>query len=332
MLRSTAAVTAVAPYHQMCQFRSKPMQNLDSTEELPTAADLRASSPQKNEASDAELPPTPEVLLQREQEQLPEKGGASSSWGSFSWVALVDAVKKQSEAVVDVYKRDLSEFVAVVTTESAQQFDKVAQTIITGAQFELPNSEQYQDSSVTIKGGPPPLSNPSTAQSHSSLAGHTQSKQSPLFSRTTGDPTVRQDEKLDVSPGMSAQAEQMFGMFKSGFTSLISSAVEVVESTVTEVRSSVAVQSQDGPSRDEHIFTRRTTDRESLQKDPTTYTIDPSESQDPKVLNRFQQFASSFEFSAKSSEVEELHASSAPIRLMHNTLGMLNVVIQRKLP
>ncbi|KAH6564368.1 hypothetical protein BASA61_004297 [Batrachochytrium salamandrivorans] len=57
---------------------------------------------------------------------LPEKGDtaaplpAAGSWGAFSWGGLVDVVKKQSEAVVQVYKRDLNEFVQTVAAEGSQ--------------------------------------------------------------------------------------------------------------------------------------------------------------------------------------------------------------------
>ncbi len=52
---------------------------------------------------------------------------AKSTWGlgNLSWSSVLETVKKQSEAVIDVYKRDLTEFVAVVQEETSHLSEKL---------------------------------------------------------------------------------------------------------------------------------------------------------------------------------------------------------------
>ncbi|EGF79060.1 expressed protein [Batrachochytrium dendrobatidis JAM81] len=65
---------------------------------------------------------------------------ASSDWSGFSWSGLVSAVRKQSEAVVEVYKRDLNEFVQTVAAEGSQGVD-----ILTRGFQTLASGEVNQD-------------------------------------------------------------------------------------------------------------------------------------------------------------------------------------------
>ncbi|KAL2917351.1 putative 26S proteasome regulatory subunit [Polyrhizophydium stewartii] len=55
---------------------------------------------------------------------------SSGGWG-LSWGGLVKAVQKQSEAVIEVYKRDLGEFVSTVAAEGTQGMEVLARNLQT---------------------------------------------------------------------------------------------------------------------------------------------------------------------------------------------------------
>ncbi|KAJ3219361.1 hypothetical protein HDU67_001580 [Dinochytrium kinnereticum] len=107
----------------------------------PSAADLREAEKKMREKEDgdqevaknASIPGDEVNNLLNAPENSPEKtsigaevSGIASSWGagwgaftnSISWGTIVDTVKKQSELVADIYKRDLSEFVTIVASNA----------------------------------------------------------------------------------------------------------------------------------------------------------------------------------------------------------------------
>ncbi|KAJ3105045.1 hypothetical protein HDU97_008653, partial [Phlyctochytrium planicorne] len=119
---------------------------------LPSAADLRRVEEEREAANREELASKEGGSSEKDvsgsdqpqktssQAEAPiSTSSSSSSWGwggfpsSLSWGTIVESVKKQSEAVVDIYKRDLSEFVSVVASNSTANAETARSTFTTFA-------------------------------------------------------------------------------------------------------------------------------------------------------------------------------------------------------
>ena len=71
-------------------------------------------------ALDKEVDDGKEIISSRESEKDSNQENNWSSWGS-SWMNIVvDTVKKQSKEIVDVYKKDLTEFATVIQASSVK--------------------------------------------------------------------------------------------------------------------------------------------------------------------------------------------------------------------
>ncbi|TPX63392.1 hypothetical protein SpCBS45565_g06652 [Spizellomyces sp. 'palustris'] len=253
------------------------LEALETVEDLPTAADLRAANAELLDAS-IQLPPTPSELEESQPTHPLQQAKQPSSfgWQGFSWGGLVDAVKKQSEAVVDVYKRDLSELVSVVTTESTTQFDKISHTLKdTFAEISAPIEHDNKHEST-----PEDIS--AIAVGDMVLAGP-----------GSGTVTPKADKTLDLSAldELTVKADKLLGKFSEGLTQFLSSAVTIVPGE--QVQEHVS-KTKSKPVNRDVIFNRKAALLASLKADPSTYQTDPSKSTDEEICTRFKTFQETF--------------------------------------
>lgn len=209
---------------------------MEFSEDLPTAADLRAdpdfldladvarlnlsSLPQTVQQKATVPPPPPQ---QQNSSPLPSSRATVSAaqnsvfggWGKgFSWGGLVDAVKKQSEVVVDVYKRDISELVSVVANES----HKIKHTI--------------KESINEITNPAPGTINKTVDATPEELSALVMGDMS--FAGTAVPPSQTRNEESEEGnkfvaklDDLADKADELLGKFSAGLTSFLSNAVTI---------------------------------------------------------------------------------------------------------
>ncbi|KAI8807458.1 hypothetical protein BJ742DRAFT_773199 [Cladochytrium replicatum] len=221
----------------------------------------------------------------------------SSGWGTFSWGKLVETVKKQSEAVVEVYKRDLTEFVTVVAAESTSTVDKLAHTV-TNIKAPAVNSHASEEDETTADS-----SNASTGTPRNGAASDAQ----------TGD-AERQpkhaESGFDQLVKMADAAENLLERFSNGLTGFLSNAVVV---TPAPERSTI--------SKKRMIFDRKSAQLSAIRLDPATYLKDPAEiltvppppfqspadtTAEREIAERYVAFKEKFEIADHASQIAKL--------------------------
>ncbi|KAJ3159792.1 hypothetical protein HDU86_001444 [Geranomyces michiganensis] len=284
----------------------------------PSAADLRAAALHSEDATGgsatdpsqptAEEPPAPLQAI-----ATPPRSGsgkatpnaspapkASGGWGSM-WGGWVDTVKKQSEAVVDIYKRDISEFVATVASESSSQFEKISDTIkdtiheITApdvledevADADNPHASDRRASAMNIgdlsvAAAVPDMTTPTRndAGEGREATGHGMA----LPSLDLGAKLAKLDDFAD-------KADELLLKFGSGVSSFLSNAVTIIPGqsagTGKEALEKAPVAKRN------IIFNRKTALVTALRTDAATYAA-------PAIDDaRFQTFAAAFEIGDK---------------------------------
>ncbi|KAJ3299659.1 hypothetical protein HK104_007878 [Borealophlyctis nickersoniae] len=298
---------------------------------LPTAADLREATAEAEAAAAAsKLPATPSV------DALPTAEGADIStlspksrsaattpppqhavpeippsapttapslgfggWGfasGFSWNGLVDAVKKQSEVVVDVYKRDLAEFVTVVASESSSGVDRLTHTLratISGDDEEDERTPQ-----------------PSEIGEEEAPANEAAAPESLRAGETVGGndgPSI-----VDEIGNLAEQAESLINTFSTGLTNFLSAAVTLVPAP-EEVRPQKRI-----------IYDRKSALIESIRNNPATFLVDPasteSESANLELAARFKDFIGGYDARQHITTITRLLDESAELKQMLDRL------------
>ncbi|KAI9363424.1 hypothetical protein DFJ73DRAFT_811166 [Zopfochytrium polystomum] len=204
---------------------------------------------------------------------------AASAWGSLSklsWGSIVDTVVKQTEVVVDVYKRDISEFVSVVAAESSASADALSSSL-----------------SVTASDSP-------EARSRSSMSNNLSQSAVTIDPVETVTSTVtRAVANLEL---LADNAENFLERVTSGFGTLLSNAVVLT-----------APEEQQSPAGKRRIlFDRKSASVAAARQDPATFLIDPlilSPNAPPSAqerADRFSEFKDQFKMTEYSSQVARL--------------------------
>ncbi|KAI8811622.1 hypothetical protein BJ742DRAFT_796597 [Cladochytrium replicatum] len=181
---------------------------------------------------------------------------ASLGWGSFSWGKLVETVKKQSDAVVEVYKRDLTEFVTVVAAESTSTVDKLAHTV---TNIKLPVAPSSRVSEADER----------TSDSSNASAETTRTRadsEAKTISIDAEGQAKHAESGFDQLVKMADAAENLLERFSTGLTGFLSNAVVVTPAPDRSTK-----------SRKRMIFDRKSAQLSALRLDPATYLKDPAE-------------------------------------------------------
>ncbi|KAJ3042544.1 hypothetical protein HDV00_007078 [Rhizophlyctis rosea] len=268
-------------------------------------ADITALSPSKSQlnASKAEAPaPAPKV------KQAPP---AQSGWGwggGFSWNGIVDAVKKQSEAVVDVYKRDIAEFVSVVTTESTTNIDRLAQTfhnVVVGG-----DEEEDQPTTAATSNNSTPQRALRSEESSDDTAREDASAQQEA---TEGDNSEGPDFVAELEK-VADKAETLLNSFSAGLSSFLSGAVAIVPPLLEEE-----------PRQPKKIlYDRKSALLEALRSDPKTYLVDPSAPNgaeaDASLAERFESFKSTYNAPEQTAVITRLLSENGGMKELMDRL------------
>ncbi|KAJ3189891.1 hypothetical protein HDU85_000177 [Gaertneriomyces sp. JEL0708] len=266
---------------------------------LLSAADLRAAEPVGLlDLSDALPPPPPD--RESEASSLPNPSvtetpqAAPTGWG-FSWGGLVDAMKKQTEVVRDVYKRDIVEFVHTLQTESTSTFNQLTHTIKESAKQLAEDTNTEIDATSA---GVPVVAN----------------------EVTRGESVIEADKKSDDGEALEFvhkiddfivdKADKFF----SGVMSLVGEVVKIVPADEDEQ------DTAEKNDRKEIIFSRKSAHLAALLSDETTYTSDPAEHADEAKRQRFTVFSEIFNLEAQRDEVQQVLNDKAPVKTLHDTL------------
>ncbi|KAJ3007625.1 hypothetical protein HKX48_009011 [Thoreauomyces humboldtii] len=244
-------------------------------------------------------------------EQPAPKAAAASGWGGFasSWGGWVDAVKKQSEAVVDVYKRDISEFVAVVASESSSQMDKITHSIkdsiteITSPSDDSARGEGGEDAATPVR--------LSTGVSLGDMSISTATPEGDDGPEEHGGNIVA---KLDE---MADRADEFLLSIGSGLSSFLSNAVTIIPGLDGSTTSPTKPIKEPITKRN-IIFNRKTALITSLRTDDTTYA-DPG-SDDQQLAARFNEFRADFSLQDKQSQNEILLLETPEMRTVMDRL------------
>ncbi|KAI9207998.1 uncharacterized protein BJ171DRAFT_492329 [Polychytrium aggregatum] len=342
-----------------------------SPKTLPTAAELKAAADQSSLAAepssvaqiDAEaedvhvsvslspaLPPpvlqpssaqpSPEPTAQSAEppKQLQPKsqgwsgfGGLASSWGS-----IMETVKKQSESVVSVYKRDLAEFANVVQAESsvlAQTASKLAQNTLSAAaktvnaldtQLEalenqlgaLPSKLMSQDRAAAPEGA---------ASADDQQQQQAQQEEQPEFDdydvstgllipRFKNKPEFETyiDRKLDEMH-LEERIEQIEALAGEGLHKAEDLVGKLGSSITTLLKNPPRLKKKASSSQNKHknvvAYNRKAAQLSSLRRDPQTYITNPHEPIstgspfERDVAERFGKFQQSFDLAAQAEAI-----------------------------
>ncbi|KAI8999415.1 hypothetical protein BC832DRAFT_541784 [Gaertneriomyces semiglobifer] len=267
---------------------------------LLSAADLRAAEPVGLlDLSDA-LPPPPPLDRESEASSLPNASASETpqagptGWG-FSWGGLVDAMKKQTEVVRDVYKRDIVEFVHTLQTESTSTFNQLTHTIKEGAKQLAEDTNTEID--ATSAGVPVVAIEVTTSESVSEAGKKSDDGEALEFVHKIDDFIVDKADK-----------------FFSGVMSLVGEVVKIVPADEDEQ------DTAEKNDRKEIIFSRKSAHLAALLSDETTYTSDPAEHADEAKRQRFTVFSEIFNLEAQKDEVKQVLNDKPPVKTLHDTL------------
>ncbi|KAI8910048.1 hypothetical protein DFJ77DRAFT_114795 [Powellomyces hirtus] len=312
-------------------------------EQLPSAADLRASltddtttsppmetahsaAPTNQASQPSSAPgsrsatPVPAPVIEETKAATPVNEKASSGgWGSL-WGGWVDTVKKQSEAVVDIYKRDISEFVAVVASESSSQFDKITHTIKDSIADITSPEEPTHPSDATASPDDPGSAARGTERRASAMTLGDISLAAAIPDATTPRKENAGEEEHGMDIGatlddLADQADELLLKLGSGVSNFLSAAVTIIPGQIT---STPGTKQKDAkpPAKRNIIFNRKTALITSLRADAATY-VDPSA--DP----RFKTFAATWDLGDKET---------AQIAKILDETPEMRVVLERLVP
>ncbi|KAJ3412018.1 BSD domain-containing protein 1 [Chytridiales sp. JEL 0842] len=279
-------------------------------DQLPSAADLRAVEPEGSPtAADPYVDPliytSPPIPDDRPgakesgagESLLPAIPVVQSAWeafSSFSWGKIADSVKKQSEAIVDVYKRDLSEFVSVVANES----DRISSNIhILRPHESNPNSPSKPE--VT----PKYTVADNNVKDQSALT-HPSRNSQPIDDEKHSTSIVAAVEKLEALADTAEDyLEKGLSDLTSGISSFFSQAI-----SITPAES----DAQAPPLKRNIILDRKSAAVAQVQKDASTFLHDPlSELNSPiaskkEAAIRYKHFRHSFIISNYSGKIARM--------------------------
>ncbi len=260
-------------------------------------SDKQTENTQKNNQEN-----TQETLHENAKEAIPETTSiAKSTWGlgNLSWSNVLETVKKQSEAVIDVYKRDLTEFVAVVQEETSHLSEKLKPVVASTTEtvksviFEDSDDEEPTELEKVIEEGVERAATAATKVAHNV------------------------QERL--APGMHAVADKMAQYSKSlnvsnargKLTNLLSNAVSLKPSEEEVKRRQQQVSKK-------MVYDRKQALVLGLRANSTTFLSDPTIStehgsprssvdvMDVQVAHRFITFARKFNIAEHAGQISRM--------------------------
>lgn len=281
-------------------------------------------------------------------ETAPAKPSGWTSFGLFN--NLLTTVKKQSEIVVDVYRRDLSEFVQVVHNETKAGVRAAAQTVErnveavvgpfvepgSGAAVETQKSDRGDDEISNQE----EKTNEEVEQTEPAPGETTTVSKSPRTTKRGGGAASSLFRKVAArttaavhSFDTAAEAFENAAVSRAG--ELVHAATgkdprelydaatngELVSKWGTQLggllSSAVAVVPPKEPvaPRKRIIYDRKEARLEELRMDPATYTTDPrTDMTDPTLPNRFEEFADGFRIPEQAGHISRLLAEKTEIK------------------
>ncbi|KAJ3174333.1 hypothetical protein HDU88_000301 [Geranomyces variabilis] len=295
----------------MTDLSSRSPATADDNNLPPSAADLRAAALHSEDAASnntltdsnqpsAEILPPPVAAA-----ATPPRSGvaqsasstpkASGGWGSM-WGGWVDTVKKQSEAVVDIYKRDISEFVATVASESSSQFEKISDTIkdtiheITSpepqegeeADPDDPRASERRASAMNIGD----MSVAAAVPDMTTPTRHKGGEEKEAAGLGVAIPTLDLGAKLAKLDDFADKADELLLKFGSGVSSFLSNAVTIIPGQIAGAEKQTPAKAP--VAKRNIIFNRKTALVTSLRTDAATYATPATDDA------RFQSFAAAF--------------------------------------
>ncbi|KAI8826616.1 uncharacterized protein EV422DRAFT_562677 [Fimicolochytrium jonesii] len=308
-----------------------------SSPDLPTAADLRASEqPQPapidmldlsdaagratpparqpaREISPSATPPPSTAALPPAKAASPSSSSLLGGWGGLSsaWGGWVDVVKKQSEAVVDVYKRDISEFVSTMTTESTSHFDKITHSL----------KETIHEITAPVPDPPSPSSPPKNLNETSSAVA--------IGDMSFSSFGVPQSQDADDDDGggegegvglkeigarldkMADVADEFLLKIGGGVAGFLSSAVTIIPGIVEDDEGKKGKTKAGAGAKKNIIFNRKSALVAALRTDITTFSADPAKSTDKQLASRFESYKQTFSLPNHESQITKVLEETA---------------------
>ncbi|KAJ3227579.1 hypothetical protein HK099_001428 [Clydaea vesicula] len=226
-----------------------------------------------------------------ENASIPEQPSTIFSW---SWGSLVDSIKKQTDAISTVLESDLKEFVTVVSNESSHSMDNVKE--------------------ITAKS----LANLSNMKILDSKDDNFENEvdEELQLDDEISNIDVLDNEEVFLLPGEAAKvigeklgntAQNLISNISMGLSSIINTSIQI--SAPEESR--------------EEKKKLKTAALASIRLDPSTYQLDPLQSADVFVVNRFQDFLKNFNVNSEeiSAEIENLLATDENLDSFLNNIS-----------